>query len=113
MSSGELRAKLVEVYGEKEVKALETNLKPGQFDLAATILLGHGRETKADLTFDFNVAINTILNKFPGRNTIYVTEVHDTLRGMGVTDYSPSDFSYIEEFLKRFGVLVVPNPKNQ
>lgn len=65
-------------------------------------------KTKADLQFSLSKALNTILQKFRGRDQITVSEVHQTLRDLGVDDYSPADFQFIEERLKRYGVLVVP-----
>lgn len=62
------------------------------------------------LSFDEAAAVNAIVRKFPGRDVLYVSEVHQTLRDLGIVDYEPSDFSYIEATLKRFGILVKPDP---
>ena len=62
------------------------------------------------LSFDFNTAINQILQKYPGRDVLYVSEIHQGLRDLGIVDYDVADFAFIEQTLKRFGVLVQPDP---
>ena len=67
-------------------------------------------DKKADLTFSFATALNAIIRKFQNRPQIYVSEVHQALKDLGVSDYDPASFKYIEDELKtKYHILVVPD----
>lgn len=80
-----------------------------EFTKIVTALANHSIKAQAELSYDLNAAVNLILSKFPGKDTLTVSEVHQTLRDLGIVDYAVEDMSYIEATLKRFGVLVQPD----
>lgn len=104
-----MKDSLIGIFDEDQLSDLKAKVSSEDFIRTIASVVYHSLKAKADLSYDFNVAVNTILRKFPGRNTINVSEVHQTLRDLGIVDYAPADFAYIEETLKRFGVLVQPD----
>lgn len=101
---------LLGVFDEEVISALKARISPQEFINLVGVLVAHSIRAEADLAFDFNTAVNTIMRQFPGKTTLNVSDVHQTLRDMGIVDYKGADFQYIEEALKRFGVLVQPDP---
>ena len=87
---------------------LANKLKKDEFRQIMSEFVTHSIKKEADLQFDFNKALNYIIRKFPGRDTVTVNEVHQSLRDLGIIDFKPDDFIYIEDKLKRYGLLVVP-----
>lgn len=97
------------VYDEEQVQILKATLSPEVFIQVVTELVDHSLKAQADLSYDMNSACNMILKRFPGKTKLTVSEVHQTLRDLGIVDYEPSDFAFIESTLKRFGVLIEPD----
>lgn len=100
---------LLGTFDEQHMVLLKSLLKPEDFIAAVQNLADHSLKAHAELQYDMNAAVNAILRKFPGKNPLTVSEVHQTLRDLGIIDYDAGDFSYIESTLKRFGVLVKPD----
>lgn len=109
-SSPEYKDNLLGVFEEEYLASLKSQLNSEEFTKVVKVLADHSIKALADLHYDFNTAVNAILRKFPGQATLKVSEVHDTLRELGIVDYAAADFAYIEETMKRFGVLIVPDP---
>lgn len=104
-----MKEHLLGVFDEEFVHTLQVNATPEAFIQIITALVDHSLKAQADLSYDLNVACNAILKRFPGKTSLTVSEVHQTLRDLGIVDYKPEDFAYIEATLKRFGVLVQPD----
>lgn len=104
---------LLGIFDEEFISSLKAKVPSEEFIKVMGIIVNHSVKAEADLSYDFNTAVNTILRRFPGKYKLTVSDVHQTLRDMGIIDYKPADFAYIEETLKRFGVLVEPDPSGK
>jgi hypothetical protein len=104
---------LLGIFNEDTIAALKARVSDEEFIVIIGKLVDHSLKAEADLSYDFNTAINAILQKFPGQWKVSVSDVHETLRGLGIVDYDGSDFKYIEATLKGFGMLVVPDDQLQ
>lgn len=94
------------VYNEEYLQYLKANTAPETFLEIVTILADHSLRAQAELSYDMNAACNSIMLRFPGKTSLTVSEVHQTLRDLGIVDYDPADMGYIEAVLKKFGVLI-------
>lgn len=103
--------KLLSILDESLVRNLKATLSTEEFNQLAQYFVDHTIKSRAELTYDMNAAVNSVVQHFPGRDIIYVTEIHELLRQLGIVDYTAADFAYIQETLKRLGILVEPDPK--
>lgn len=100
---------LLGVYEQEYLDKLKSQGTPETFLQIIAVLVDHSIKAQADLSYDMNAACNSIMQRFPGKTSLTVSEVHQTLRDLGIVDYDPADFSFIETTLKRFGILVQPD----
>lgn len=105
-----MKEHILGIFEEEQVQVLQASVSPEAFLQIIAELVDHSMKAQAELSYDLNTATNAILKRFPGRPTLTVSEVHQTLRDLGIVDYATEDFAYIEAVLKRFGVLVQPDP---
>jgi hypothetical protein len=97
------------IFNEEILAEVKARLSDKEFIALMGKAIDHSIKAEAALSYDFNTAINAISEKFRGEIRVSVSDVYQTLRDLGIVDYSGADFKYIEEILKGFGLLVVPD----